>query len=126
MEVNVYTRRAAAIPVIFAALLLSACSKENERPVSPTVQSYSQSAERQVERGAALADDAAITAKVKAALVAEPDVKGLAIDVDTSGNVVSLKGFVPNDDTRKRAEQIASRVDGVKEVKNSLVVKAAP
>ena len=36
--------------------------------------------------------DAAITGKVKTQLLADPDVKGLAIDVDTKDGVVTLNG----------------------------------
>ena len=37
-------------------------------------------------------EDSTITAKVKTALIADPDVKGLKIDVDTKNGVVTLKG----------------------------------
>ncbi len=43
--------------------------------------------------------------------------------METKDNVVVLSGFVENESTRKRAEQIAYEVSGVKAVKNALVVK---
>jgi len=70
-------------------------------------------------------DDAGITAKVKTALIAEPGLSGLAIDVDTSGNVVSLHGSVASDAARANAERVARAVGGVKDVKNNLTVKQA-
>jgi osmotically-inducible protein OsmY len=36
---------------------------------------------------------------------------------------VMLSGFVDNEETKKRAGEIASRVKGVKEVRNGLMVK---
>lgn len=69
-------------------------------------------------------DDAGITAKVKAALIAEPDLSGLQINVDTSGGVVTLSGNVDSDMKSQRAQQLASNAAGVVEVKNNLIVEA--
>lgn len=70
-------------------------------------------------------DDAGITAKIKAALIAEPDLSGLQIDVDTVGGVVTLSGNVDSDMKSQRAQQLASNAAGVTEVKNNLIVEAA-
>lgn len=67
-------------------------------------------------------DDAALTAKVKSALIAEPGLKALAIDVDTSGGVVTLHGATNTPENRDKAAQVASNVQGVKSVKNNLIV----
>ena len=77
--------------------------------------------EKLAEAGKAV-DDAALTAKVKSALIAEPGLKALAIDVDTSGGVITLNGTVNNDDNRNKAVQLAQRVEGVKSVRDNLVV----
>ncbi|MGZ5131150.1 MAG: BON domain-containing protein [Caldimonas sp.] len=68
-------------------------------------------------------DDSAITAKVKTALLADPTVKGLQIDVDTKNGVVSLKGSVPKAES-DRAVQIARETSGVKSVDNQLTPKS--
>src|ERR1700720_3624122 len=60
------------------------------------------------EKTATVAEDAAITAKVKAAILAEPGLKSLQINVDTNGATVTLSGSVDNADLRERAKQIAS------------------
>ena len=73
------------------------------------------------EAGKAL-DDATLTAKVKAALIAEPGLQALAIDVETSGGVVTLHGNATNREYRDRAAQVALNVPGVKSVKNNLSV----
>jgi hypothetical protein len=70
-------------------------------------------------------EDGAITAKVKTALLADPDVKGLMIDVDTKNGVVTLKGTADKPANRDRAVAIAKDTGGVKSVQDQLVVKAS-
>jgi osmotically-inducible protein OsmY len=70
-------------------------------------------------------DDAAITTKVKTALMAEPGLRSLEINVDTHDNVVTLNGTVDSQEKKQRAMQIAQGVDGVKSVSDNLVVKAS-
>jgi hyperosmotically inducible periplasmic protein len=70
------------------------------------------------------ADDAAITAKVKAAILAEPGLKSLSINVDTKDATVTLTGNVASDNLRDRAKQIAMSTEGVKNVVDNLTVKA--
>lgn len=70
----------------------------------------------------AVLGDGAITAAVKAKLLADPDVSGLKIDVDTRAGIVTLTGNV---NTRAEAEEavtLARQSDGVKSVVNSLKV----
>lgn len=68
-------------------------------------------------------DDAVITTKVKSALLADPDVSGLAINVDTYKGQVTLTGNVKSGAQIKRAEDIARSMKGVTSVKNNLQVK---
>ena len=68
-------------------------------------------------------DDNAIAAKIKSGLVADPDVKGFSVNVDVFKGVVQLSGFVDNTATAQKAVSIARSVEGVKEVRNNLVVK---
>jgi hyperosmotically inducible protein len=69
-------------------------------------------------------DDAALTAKVKAALFAEPGLKTLQIDVETHDAVVTLAGSVDSDVLHKRAVEIAGAMSGVSQVVDKLVVKS--
>jgi hyperosmotically inducible protein len=71
------------------------------------------------------AGDAAITAKVKAAILAEPGLKSLSINVDTKDATVTLSGTVASDNLRDRAKQIAMSTEGVKNVVDNLSVKAS-
>ena len=65
-------------------------------------------------------DDAAITAKVKTAIMAEPGLKATNINVDTKDAVVTLTGSVPSAPLKDRAKEIASSVAGVKSVQDNL------
>jgi len=69
-------------------------------------------------------DDAWITTKVKAVLIKEDVLTGLKIEVDTSGGVVQLSGWVENRKQASVAETIVSKVKGVRRVENDLLVKS--
>jgi hyperosmotically inducible periplasmic protein len=68
-------------------------------------------------------DDSVITAKVKAALVKEENLKGFDISVETQGGQVLLSGFVSSPQLRSRAVKIAMGVDGVRDVHDGIVVQ---
>jgi hyperosmotically inducible periplasmic protein len=67
-------------------------------------------------------DDAAITAQVKAALAADPDLSALKINVDTAQGAVKLKGEVKTIALRRKANDLAAGIKGVKSVDNQLVI----
>ncbi|MDB5770398.1 MAG: hyperosmotically inducible periplasmic protein [Burkholderiales bacterium] len=67
-------------------------------------------------------DDAAITAKIKAALLADPEVSALKVNVDTAQGNVKLKGEVKSLALRKKVESLAKGVAGVRSVDNQLVI----
>lgn len=67
-------------------------------------------------------DDTTVTTKVKTALLADPDVPGTAITVETLNGRVQLSGFVDSAEKARRAVELASRVDGVKGVENKISV----
>jgi hyperosmotically inducible protein len=69
------------------------------------------------------AEDAKITAKVKAALLADRVAPGLDINVKTREGVVLLSGFVASPKQADRAQLLATRVAGVREVHTQLVVQ---
>jgi hyperosmotically inducible periplasmic protein len=70
-----------------------------------------------------VANDSAITAKVKTALLREPDLKSLDVSVETYKGEVMLSGFVKDQGQRAKAVKAASTVSGVAGVKDGLVVK---
>jgi osmotically-inducible protein OsmY len=65
-----------------------------------------------------------ITAKVKAALLAEPALKSTDISVDTKDAMVTLTGSVESTDLREKVKQLAATTAGVRGVVDNLVVKA--
>lgn len=67
--------------------------------------------------------DSALTAKVKSALIAEKDLKSMAINVDSKDGVVTLSGELPTAASVAQAESAAKAVKGVKAVHNDLRVK---
>jgi hyperosmotically inducible protein len=71
-----------------------------------------------------VASDSLITSKAKAELLAEKELKSLQISVKTFNGVVILSGFVDDEISKVKAETIVSKIDGVKSVKNGLVVKS--
>ncbi|MES2206535.1 MAG: BON domain-containing protein [Pseudomonadota bacterium] len=72
----------------------------------------------------AVLDDTAITAKVKAAILAEPNLKSLQINVETANHDVTLSGSVDSQEQFTRAQELTSSLAGVKGVSNNLVVKS--
>lgn len=68
-------------------------------------------------------DDAWIHTKIRTRLVGEGEVPGTGVNVDVSNNVVTLRGTVESQAEKAKVEQIAKSTDGVKSVKNQLVVK---
>jgi osmotically-inducible protein OsmY len=86
---------------VIVPLLLSACGKS----VGETI------------------DDATITTRVKTALLNDPDVGALRIDVDTFKGVVTLSGAVKSAAERDKAMGIAKKIGGVTDVKSTLQIQ---
>lgn len=108
---------------------LSACDKPG--PAETAGKKIDQTADKVGDKlgaqgakaGVAIADTE-ITAKVKAAIFAEPGLKTLQISVDTVKGVVTLSGSVDTRSISNRAKELAGAVAGVKDVENRLVVKS--
>jgi osmotically-inducible protein OsmY len=69
------------------------------------------------------ASDTAITTKVKAGLVKEPNLESLGIHVETEKGVVMLSGFVNSKAEADKAVKVAKGVEGVTSVKSAIKVK---
>lgn len=67
--------------------------------------------------------DTAIRAKVKTALLGDPDGKWTNVNVETFRGTVQLSGFVDSPQNAARAAAIGRRVEGVIDVRNALIVK---
>ena len=68
-------------------------------------------------------DDSVITTKVKSLLAADDFLKSFQISVETYQGTVKLSGFVVSQKAADKAVEIVRSVNGVKSVKDSLVVK---
>lgn len=68
-------------------------------------------------------DDAAITAKVKTALIEDTTTKAHQIDVTTNNGQVQLSGFVDSAAAKAQAAKLALQVNGVVSVQNNIDVK---
>lgn len=71
-------------------------------------------------------DDSVITSSVKAALLADANIKSFDFKVETRKGEVLLSGFVDNQAQLDRATSAAHAVSGVKAVQNNVILKVAP
>ncbi|MBK6972502.1 MAG: BON domain-containing protein [Sterolibacteriaceae bacterium] len=78
---------------------------------------------RQKESTGEYIDDTTLTTKVKAVLLDDPTVSGLAVNVESFKGVVQLSGFVKTPAERDRAVELARKVGGVKQVKNDILIR---
>lgn len=68
-------------------------------------------------------DDSVISNKVRAQLLGDKDLNVTQIDVTTYKGVVQLSGFVDSTAAKSRAGAVVATTQGVREVRNNLVVK---
>lgn len=66
--------------------------------------------------------DAALTTKVKTKFLADDDISGLKIDIDSNNGVVTLTGTVPTAAEKALAIKVAKATDGVKSVVDKIKV----
>ena len=105
-----------AIAASVLALALAACATQQPRS------SASAGATTDIKQETR---DAVLTAKLKSALAADVGLKTLKIDVDSAGDIVTLKGTVDSADTKQRVEEVARTVKGVGTLKNELKVRGS-
>jgi osmotically-inducible protein OsmY len=68
-------------------------------------------------------DDSVITTKIKTQLASDDFLKSFQISVESRKGIVQLSGFVDSQKAVDKAGQIARGVEGVKSVRNDLIVK---
>ncbi len=68
-------------------------------------------------------DDSVITTKVKSQLASDDFLKSFQISVESRKGIVQLSGFVDSKKAVDKAGQITRGVEGVKSVRNDLIVK---
>ncbi len=108
-------------PLIFLLCVTLLASPVLAQPGEKTSE---QATEEGRQKNNQFARDAALTSKVHTALANDVGMRTLtAINVDSDNGVVTLKGRVDSEETKKRAEAVAKRVSGVSAVKNELQVR---
>jgi len=68
-------------------------------------------------------DDATITAKVKAAMLGDSQMKATQVSVTTNQGIVNLTGAVDTREQETKAVRLANEVKGVKSVNDSMTVR---
>ena len=68
-------------------------------------------------------DDSVITTKVKSLLAGDDFLKSFQIGVESHNGIVQLSGFVDSQKAIDKAVQITNSVEGVKSIRNDLIVK---
>ena len=109
--------RSPSIPAVFAAAMAASMAFAQLPEVQPKPVPLSTGAQASI--------DAAISAKVKSAISADPALKDMELTVETSDAVVTLNGTAPAADQIARAVAIARTIAGVKSVTNILAVKTS-
>ena len=90
--------------------------------VGDAVKATGAAAAQAAKDAAPVVADAGVTAAVKTRLLADPDVAGLRIDVDTKNKVVTLTGTVKSAAQVAEAEKLARETPGVARVVKNLKV----
>jgi len=68
-------------------------------------------------------DGTVLTSRVKSALLNDPAVSGLSVNVETYKGIVQLSGFVKTVAERNRAIAVAQDIAGVKQVRNDILIR---
>ena len=127
------------LSLVTGASLLTACGRDvDDQSARQSADQTVASAERRAESAttearrdmgeaagavASKSKDLAITAEVKSKLARDERLSALAINVDTDGGRVVLRGSAPDTEARSHAAELAKSVDGVVAVNNELNVQ---
>jgi hyperosmotically inducible protein len=108
---------------LFTKSHFSAADTDHEGTLSEEEYStYKSAAQQKVAKR--VVSDSVITTKAKAEILGTKDLKSLQISVETHKGIVLLSGFVDSETAKAKAEEVVSKIDGVKSVSNGLVVKS--
>jgi hyperosmotically inducible protein len=104
-----------AIPVFVAAIAVS--------PFAYAQYGTSPREEPQQSNARQYVDDAAITAKVKTAILTDSQLNATKVSVETNQGTVQLSGTVITKDQEAEAVKVANQIDGVRSVQDLLNVR---
>jgi hyperosmotically inducible periplasmic protein len=97
-------------------------AKEAKRDASDAADQAKKKGENALDKTADAAANAALTTTVKTKFLADDQISGLKIDVDSNNGVVTLTGNVRSTAEKQRAVKVARETDGVKSVVDRLKV----
>jgi hyperosmotically inducible protein len=120
---NIQNKSVVLTITLIGALSIAGCGKTEDKGPQPAAAPEAQTTVGTETTVGTDVDDSAITTKVKSALLADEDVKGLDIKVETRKGEVQLSGFVDNQSQIDRAVTVTRGVEGVKNVDNKMSVK---
>jgi hyperosmotically inducible protein len=69
-----------------------------------------------------MSGDAALAAKVKTALSSDPALRSMKVEVDAANGVITLSGAADTAAKSDQAATVALQVEGVRSVRNEMVV----
>lgn len=137
MKINASYKSILAVVVMASVLGLAACKQDGpaekagqkvDQAVEQTSKKVDQATDQagnKIEKAVESMDDAAITARVKAEILADPVLKSSQVSVTTKGGVVRLSGIVDSNQSIDRALEITRGIKNVQATENNLVVKSA-
>ena len=109
-----------------AALALTAGAACNRADTNERAQQAANQVKDVAARAGDELADAWTTTQIQAKYFADRDIKARYIDVSTHDHVVTLEGYVQNEDVRQRAEQTAKGTSGVRAVLDHLLIGQVP
>ena len=121
--------------VMGAALCTAGCLRPSavtrgargiERKVMPAARAFASGTRRVVSYAGGAADDAALAAKVQAALIMRKGLDGGVIHVQSEENGIRLTGHVSSPGQKRLAAEVARNTVGVASVVNCLQVTRRP
>jgi osmotically-inducible protein OsmY len=118
------------ILVMVLAVSLAACDKLNQnKTMGEKLDATTNKATTEINDTSKTVNDnfndSSITAKVRVAILNEPNLKSFQININTVNGVVTLDGAVNNKVEKDRVYDIANAISGVKETKNNIIIKTS-
>lgn len=114
-----------------ALVVASGCNKRDEQKAESAserarqkLSTAGQELRAESKRAAVKLDRAAMIAKIKTKLATDAGLStATSVDVDVTGQVVTLRGTVSSEDQKRQAERVVKQIDGVSRVIDDLEVK---
>ena len=127
MKIHAKNARLGLALAFAVPILLAGCDKSEEQASAPPAVAVAPSASTVTAPvGTTVGneiDDSVVTAKVKAALLADPEAKSFEIKVETRKGQVQLSGFVDSRAHMDNAIALARTVEGVQGVEDAMSLK---